>query len=86
MTQNSYPLYPARIWRMGRSSVFPLYKQVMEAIGAKIGDLVLIRVHPPYVTFRIAHPNAAIPDDTFEGKDLPPSWPGKNDNQREERK
>ena len=72
MSDTPHPLYAARIWQMGKSVVFPLYKAALEAIGAKPGDLVLVRVHPPYITFRIAHPDRAVPVSTFHPDDLPP--------------
>lgn len=78
MTKELHPLYAARIWQMGKSVVFPLYAAVMEAIGAKAGDLVLVRVHPPYVTFRVANPKGAVPTEGFDPAELPPLWPGRS--------
>lgn len=75
MTQTVHPLYSARIWKMGNSIVFPLYKAVMEALGAKVGDLLLVRVHLPYVTFRLAVPDRILPTDNFEPAELPPTLP-----------
>lgn len=69
-----YPLYANRLWRMGKQLVFPLYTSVIEALGARAGDLVLIRVHLPYVTFRIANPDLTMPVPRFNGEELPPSY------------
>jgi hypothetical protein len=69
-----HPLYAARLWRMGKSLVFPLYEAVITALGAKPGDLVLVRVHLPYVTFRIAHPDLTMPIPRFTPGELPPSY------------
>jgi hypothetical protein len=70
-----YPLFAARIWRMGASVVFPLAKMLMQALDAKPGDLVLVRVHLPYVTFRIANPDLSLPVPQFRPEELPPSYP-----------
>jgi antitoxin component of MazEF toxin-antitoxin module len=77
-------LFACRVWRMGKSVVFPLPKLLMNAINAKPNDLIICRVHPPYVTFRVASPDGAIPLERFEREDLPPSWPGKQDNAHSE--
>lgn len=65
---------------MGKSVCFPLQKLLREALGVKPDDLLIMRVHGPYVTFRIAQPEAVIPVERFEREDLPPSWLGKDDN------
>lgn len=80
MTDTVRMLFTGRIWRMGKSIVFPLPKILREAIDAKPDDLMICRVHPPYITFRVARPDAVIPVDRFEREDLPPSWPDKDDN------
>lgn len=69
------PLYLVKIWKMGSSMVFPLYKAVLAAIHAGKDDLLLCRVHPPYVTFRVVHPDAVMPVEAFEEHVLPPDWP-----------
>jgi hypothetical protein len=73
----SQPLYLVKIWRMGHTVVFPLYKALLKALHATPNDLLLVRVHPPYVTFRIAHPEQVIPVERFIEAELPPAWPGK---------
>jgi hypothetical protein len=60
---------------MGSSVVFPLYQLLLKAIHAGPGDLLLVRVHPPYVTFKVAHPELLIPAETFERVDLPEEPP-----------
>jgi antitoxin component of MazEF toxin-antitoxin module len=80
LTEKLRVLFSGRIWKMGSSIVFPLPKMLREALNAKPDDLVIMRVHPPYVTFRVAIPEATIPVERFEREDLPPSWPGKDDN------
>jgi hypothetical protein len=69
------PLYVVKIWRMGSSVVFPLYKALLGALHASPDDLLLVRVHPPYVTFRVAHPDQLLSVDRFGPEDLPPEWP-----------
>lgn len=76
------PLYLVKIWRMGASTVFPLYKAVLEAIHASPDDLLLCRVHPPYVTFRVAHPDSVLPVERFDAAELPPAWPEKGNHVR----
>jgi hypothetical protein len=71
------PLYLVKIWRMGSSVVFPLYKALLAALHATPDDLLLVRVHPPYVTFRVAHPEQVMPIEHFTQEELPPSWPQK---------
>ena len=69
-----HPLYACRLWRAGRQLVFPLYTAVIDAIGARPGDLVLVRIHLPFVTFRIANPELSIPVPRFERFELPPTY------------
>lgn len=54
--------------------MFPLYKSIVKAIGACAGDLVLVRVHLPFVTFRIANPDLSMPVPRFNHDELPPSY------------
>jgi hypothetical protein len=68
-----HPLYLVTLWCQGASVVFPLYKHVLLGIGAKGGDQVLCRVHPPYVTFRVAHFDRIIPAEAFTLDELPPA-------------
>jgi hypothetical protein len=69
------PLYLVKIWKMGSSTVFPLYKALLAAIHAGKDDLLIVRVHPPYVTFRVAHPDSLMPVEAFSEHVLPPAWP-----------
>jgi hypothetical protein len=71
------PLYLVKIWKMGSGAVIPLYKRVLEALHASVDDLLLIRVHPPYVTFRIIHAEQSMPVERFTDEELPPDWPKK---------
>lgn len=59
---------------MGKQLVFPLYTSVVAALDARPGDLVLIRVHLPFVTFRIANPDLTMPVPRFNHDELPPSY------------
>lgn len=69
-----WPLYAVRIYKQGNQLVFPIYKQVVAALEAKAGDLLLVRVHLPYVTFRIAHASLAMPVEHFDPAQLPPTY------------
>ncbi len=75
-----YVVHTLPIYQWGNSVVMPLYKGWREAIGAHVGDLLIARLHPPYITIRVAHPERLIPIGTFGPEVLPPSWPGKDDN------
>jgi antitoxin component of MazEF toxin-antitoxin module len=75
MPHNGQPLYVSKIWKIGNSVGFPLYKALLKAIHANIGDMLLVRVHPPYVTFRVAHPDQLVPVERFTEEELPPDWP-----------
>ena len=75
-----YPLYTVMTWKLGNGVVFPLYRVVRQALGMHTGNLLIARVHVPYLTIRVAQPERIIPIDDFGPEVLPPSWPGKDDN------
>ena len=77
ITIKAHPLYAARVWKWGKSTVFPLYSAVLAAMHCVPGDLLLVRVHPPYITLRVAHPESVMPVEQFTDAELPPSWPNK---------
>ena len=69
------PIYIARVWKQHNSTVFPLCKLACKLLGVTPGQKVLIRVHPPYVTFRLVDPDELLPVDGFTQQELPPIWP-----------
>lgn len=69
-----WPLYAARLYLHGQQLIFPLYRSIVSTLEAKPGDLVLVRVHLPYVTFRIAHASLAMPIEHFDREQLPPDY------------
>lgn len=69
-----HPLYAVRLWSQGKQLIFPLYVALIDAIQAKAGDLLLVRVHLPYVTFRIANPDLTLPVPRFSDHELPPTY------------
>jgi hypothetical protein len=69
------PIYVARVWKQGAATVFPLCKLACRLLGVTPGQKVLIRVHPPYVTFRLIDPDELIPVGGFTQAELPPAWP-----------
>jgi len=69
------PIYLARIWKQGTNCVFPLPKLLLKLLGARPGQKVIIRVHSPYVTFRVLHPDDVIPVGAFTTAELPPAVP-----------
>jgi hypothetical protein len=79
MPHTGQPLYVVKIWKVGHGFAFPLYRALLEVLHAAADDLLLIRVHPPYVTFRVAHPDNLLNVERFTDEDLPPEWPKKAD-------
>ena len=75
ITSKAHPLYAVRLWTWGKGIVLPVYAAVLEALHAKAGDLMLVRVHPPYITLRVVHPETLMPVEQFTDRELPPSWP-----------
>ena len=69
-----HALYAARLWQHGKQLIFPLYTSIIDALGARPGDLVLVRVHLPFVTFRIVNPDLTMPVPRFNHEELPPSY------------
>lgn len=69
-----HALYACRLWAQGKQLIFPLYNAIVTALQAKAGDLILVRVHLPYVTFRIANPDLTMPIPRFSPEQLPPSY------------
>lgn len=69
-----HALYACRLWSHGKQLMFPLYTSIIAALGAKAGDLVLVRVHLPFVTFRIANPDLTMPVPRFNHDELPPDY------------
>lgn len=69
-----HPLYAVRLWAAGAQLVFPLYTAVIDALQCKRGDLVLVRLHLPYCTFRVANPDLTLPVPRFADHELPPTY------------
>lgn len=82
----SYPLYVMRPWRLKTRLVLPLYEPVLEALHFdldKPDELLICRLHPPYLTMRVAHPEKLMPLNAFDLNVLPPVWPPRRkDNSR----
>ncbi len=76
ITTKAHPLYAARVWKWGNSTTFPLYAAVLDAIKVHIGDLLLVWVHPPFITLRLADLGNVRPIDHFSQDDLLASWRG----------
>jgi hypothetical protein len=58
--------------------VFPIHKWLMQILGARANDQVLVRVHKPFVTFRVISPDDVLPVSGFTVDELPPSPPKAN--------
>lgn len=77
------PLYLVKPWRIQRRLLLPLYENVLECLHFDLdntSELLICRLHPPYFTVRVAHPEKLFPLNNFGLADLPPAWPphGKN--------
>lgn len=69
-----FPLYAVRVYEHGRQLVFPFYSILTHALGLHAGDLLLVRVHLPYVTFCLTTPAQAVAVEKFGKDELPPSY------------
>lgn len=80
------PLYVLKPWRLKDRLVLPLYDVVLEALHFdldKPSELLICRLHPPYFTVRVAHPEKLMPLNAFSLDVLPPVWPPRaKDNHR----
>jgi hypothetical protein len=74
ITGKVHPIYAARIWRMGKSVVFPLFAAVADALRIRPDDLMLMWVHPPFITIRLADLGNVRPIDHFTQDGLVESW------------
>jgi hypothetical protein len=77
-TQKSYPLYVVKPWRVGTQRTFPLYKALLENLDFDLDnpdEMLIIRVHPPYLTMRVAKPERLVPIENWDPAVLPPAWP-----------
>lgn len=73
-----HPLYVLRPWKTGEHIMLPLYRPVLRILGYDFqndNELLIIRVHPPFVTFRVAHPPQIFPLTDVELAAMPPAWP-----------
>ena len=68
--EKAHKLYAVRLWKMRDSVIFPLYGAVCKAIHAYAGDLVLVWVHPPFITLRLADLGNIRPADHFQRDEL----------------
>lgn len=59
---------------MGKSVVFPIYAAVCDALRVQPEDLMLVWVHPPFITLRIADLGSTKPIDHFTQDQLVESW------------
>lgn len=69
-----YPLMCTRLWKHGKTLMFPVHSGLVDALRCGPRDLVLIRMHLPFVTFRIVEPYLSLPIGRFDHPDLPPSY------------
>ncbi len=78
---SAHPLYTVKVWRQGTQRVFPLYKAVLAALDFDLDnpdELLLIRVHPPFISIRVAKPERLIPVENWDPQVLPPAWPSRD--------
>lgn len=75
-----HPLYVIKPWRASGQVVFPIYSVVLQAIDfdqRNGGELLIVRVHEPWVTFRVARPDKLFPLPDVRFEELLPVWPGR---------
>jgi hypothetical protein len=80
-----HPLYTVKVWRQGSQRVFPLYRAVLAALDFDLdnpNELLIIRVHAPFVSFRVAKPERLIPVENWDPAVLPPAWPAARKSER----
>lgn len=73
-----HALYVVKPWRTGAQVVFPIYDVVLSAIGFDKRDtkeLLIARVHAPWVTFRVARPERVFPLPDVRFDEIVPAWP-----------
>lgn len=72
------PLYVVKPWRMQNRLLLPLYDVVLESLHFdldKPDELLICRLHAPYLTIRVAQPEKLFPLNAFDLRALPPTWP-----------
>lgn len=73
-----HPLYVLKPWKNGPHVIVPIYRPVLRVLGYDFqndNELLIIRVHPPYLTLRVARPPELFPLSDVELAALPPAWP-----------
>lgn len=74
----SGPIYTSKLAKGGNAVVMYVDREIREALGLKPGDMVMMRLSPPYVILRKAIPEREIPMTDISRAMLPPSWPGRD--------
>lgn len=72
------PLYVVKPWRMQNRIILPLYESVLECLHFDVDnrdEILICRLHAPYFTIRVAHPEKLFPLNDFALSALPPAWP-----------
>jgi len=72
------PIYTTKLTKSGNSWVLSIERDLREALGLVPGDIIVMRLHAPYVTLRRAVPEREIPLTDLNPACFPPSWPGKD--------
>jgi len=65
---------------MGNRRVFPVYDLVLQALDFDLDnpdEMLIIRVHPPFISMRVAKPERMIPIENWDPLLLPPTWPSR---------
>lgn len=68
-------LFYAKYCKWGASWAMIIPAGVREALHLRPGDVLLMRLHEPYVTLRRGEPDHVIDLKTFSLEDYPPRWP-----------
>lgn len=71
-------LYTTKAFKVGNAVGMYLDREVREQLRIMPGDLIMLRLTPPYVVIRRAEPERDIPMSDISRGMLPPAWPGRD--------
>lgn len=69
------PLYTVKLWRMGASIVLSIQKGVRERLHWQAEQLLIARIHGPFLILRAADPPSDFPLTQIPSDAWPPPWP-----------
>ena len=72
-----FALTPVRVKKWGSSYAVVIPRNLREDLSIHEGDILAIRVHPPYATFCVWPANRVVPMEDVTKDVLPPLEPSK---------